>query len=185
MNHMTAPGVIVLIVIILCIVWYIRMSNRFKVLENQVKQALSGIEVAFTQRYDMLTKLLDVANGFVGHENRIFAELIALRRGMQPDELAAAAQRMDDVQSKISLTAENYPQLRSSDLFQQLQRGVRDAEEHLSAARRLYNSSVTTYNSAIAVFPARIVASLERRQEKPLFVAPEGRTQDVAMHIAQ
>ena len=73
--------------------------------------------------------------------------------------------------------AENYPELRSSDVFAELQRGIRDAEEHLQAARRLYNSNVTAYNTAIAMFPAKLLAG--SRRPKEFFAADASKLEDV------
>ncbi|KMW10420.1 LemA family protein [Enterocloster citroniae] len=64
---------------------------------------------------------------------------------------------MDTLSGQFFAVAENYPELRSSNVFVELQRGKRNAEEHLQAARRLYNSSVTAYNTAIAMFPAKLL----------------------------
>ena len=75
--------------------------------------------------------------------------------------------------------AENYPELRSSNVFVELQRGIRDAEEHLQAARRLYNSSITAYNTAIVMFQAKLLAG--SRQPKEFFAADASKREDVKM----
>ena len=92
-------------------------------------------------------------------------------------EMNDAQQQMDTLSGKIFAVAENYPELRSSDVFVELQRGIRDAEEHLQAARRLYNSNVTAYNTAIAMFPAKLLAG--GRQPAEFFVADAGKREDV------
>ena len=71
--------------------------------------------------------------------------------------------------------AEGYPELRSSEVFLELQKGIRDAEEHLQAARRLYNASVADYNTAISVFPAKLLAGARRPRE---FLAAEAEKQE-------
>ena len=76
---------------------------------------------------------------------------------------------------------EGYPELRSSEVFVELQRGIRDAEEHLQAARRLYNANVTAYNTEIAMFPAKLLAG--GRQPKEFFAAEEGKREDVKMEF--
>ena len=98
-------------------------------------------------------------------------------RGMSVEEMNDAQQQMDTLSGKIFAVAENYPELRSSDVFVELQRGIRDAEEHLQAARRLYNSSVTAYNTAIAMFPAKLPAG--SRQPVEFFAADTGKREDV------
>ena len=171
------PVIVILIVVLVIVYWCIRTVNGFKKKEIRVEEGLSGVEVALTKRYDMLTKMLDTAKGYMAHESELFAKVIELRRGMSVAEMNDAQQQMDSLSGKLFAVAENYPELRSSDVFVELQRGIRDAEEHLQAARRLYNSSVTAYNTAIAMFPAKILAG--SHQPKEFFAAGAGKREDV------
>ena len=173
------PVMIVLVVILAIVYWCIKTVNGFQKKEIRVQEGLSGVEVALTKRYDMLTKMLDTAKGYMAHENELFAKVIALRRGMSIAEMNDAQQQMDALSGKFFAVAENYPDLRSSEVFVELQRGIRDAEEHLQAARRLYNTSVTSYNTAIAMFPAKILSG--SRQPKEFFAAEESKREDVKM----
>lgn len=173
------PIIIILAVVLIIAVWCVRTVNGFKKKEIRVQEGLSGVEVALTKRYDMLTKMLDAAKGYMAHENELFTKVIELRRGMSVAELNDAQQQIDSLSGKLFAVAEGYPELRSSDVFVELQRGIRDAEEHLQAARRLYNTSVTSYNTAIAMFPAKILAG--SRQPKEFFAADAGKREDVKM----
>lgn len=171
--------IIILIAVLVIVIWCISTTNGFKKKEIRVQEGLSGVEVALTKRYDMLTKMLDTAKGYMAHENELFAKVIELRRGMSVEEMNTAAQQMDSLSGKFFAVAEGYPELRSSDVFVELQRGIRDAEEHLQAARRLYNASVTAYNTAISMFPAKLLAG--SRRPKDFFVADVGKCEDVKM----
>ena len=173
------PVIVILIVVLAIVFWCIKTVNGFKKKEIRVQEGLSGIEVALTKRYDMLVKMLDTAKGYMAHESELFTKVIELRRGMSVAEMNDAQQQMDALRGKIFAVAENYPELRSSDVFAELQRGIRDAEEHLQAARRLYNSNVTAYNTAIAMFPAKLLAG--SRQPKEFFVADASKREDVKM----
>ena len=173
------PIIIILAVVLIIAVWCVRTVNGFKKKEIRVQEGLSGVEVALTKRYDMLTKMLDAAKGYMAHENELFTKVIKLRRGMSVAEMNDAQQQMDSLSGKLFAVAEGYPELRSSDVFVELQRGIRDAEEHLQAARRLYNTSVTSYNTAIAMFPAKILAG--SRQPKEFIAADSGKREDVKM----
>ena len=173
--------IIILVAVLLIVIWCISTVNGFKKKEIRVQEGLSGVEVALTKRYDMLTKMLDTAKGYMAHENDLFTKVIELRRGMSVEEMNTAAQQMDSLSGKFFAVAEGYPELRSSDVFVELQRGIRDAEEHLQAARRLYNASVTAYNTAIAMFPAKILAG--SRQPKEFFAADESKKADVKIEF--
>ena len=171
--------IIILVVVLLIVIWCISTVNGFKKKEIRVQEGLSGVEVALTKRYDMLTKMLDNAKGYMAHENDLFTKVIELRRGMSVEEMNTATQQMDSLSGKFFAVAEGYPELRSSDVFVELQRGIRDAEEHLQAARRLYNVNVTAYNTAIAMFPAKLLAG--SRQAKEFFAADAEKREDVKM----
>ena len=174
-----APVILILIVVLVIVFWCIRTVNGFKKKEIRVEEGLSGVEVALTKRCDMLTKMLDTAKGYMAHESELFEKVIELRRGMSIAEMNEAQQQMDSLSGKLFAVAEGYPELRSSEVFVELQRGIRDAEEHLQAARRLYNSSVTAYNTAIAMFPANLLAG--SRQPKEFFAEDAGKREDVKM----
>lgn len=173
-------GIICILIIILLIVfWCVSTVNGFRKKEIRVQEGLSGVEVALTKRYDMLTKMLDTAKGYMKHENELFTKVATLRRGMSVGELNAVKQQMDTLSDRLFAVAEGYPELQSSEAFAELQRGIRDAEEHLQAARRLYNTNVTAYNTAIAMFPAKLLAG--SRQPKEFFAADETKREDVKM----
>ena len=160
-------------------VWAISTSNNFKRAKIKIDEARSGIEVALTKRYDMLTKLLDVAKGYAKHEKEIFAEVINLRKGMSVQEMNRASSQMDEMAKQINFTAEAYPELRSSEVFATLQKGIMDAEEHLQAARRVYNSNVSRFNTSIVVFPASLLAKGYTAEE--FFEAESHKREDVKM----
>lgn len=171
--------ILILILVLLIAFWCVSTVNGFKKKEIRVQEGLSGVEVALAKRYDMLTKMLDTAKGYMKHENELFTKVTALRRGMSVGELNAVKQQMDTLSGKLFAVSEGYPELRSSEAFVELQRGIREAEEHLQAARRLYNANVTAYNTAIAMFPAKLLAG--SRQPKEFFAADETKREDVKM----
>ena len=172
---------IVAVIALVIILWWISTGNSFKRKNVKISEALSGVEVALTNRFDMLTKLLEVAKGFADHERNLFARIVEMRRGMSVGELNKASEQADALASRLFAVAEAYPELRSSEVFRELQAGIRSVEQHLQAARRLYNSNVSAFNSAIIVFPASMVAKSKRLEEKEFFSAEESKRVDVEM----
>ncbi len=172
---------ILIIPAVLAVVWVISTTNGFKRKEIKIDEALSGIEVALTKRYDTLTKLLDTSKGFMEHESDLFADVISLRSGMSVNEMGKADREMGELTGRLFAVAENYPELRSSEVFMELQRGIRDAEEHLQAARRLYNANVSRYNTAIAIFPASLLA--KGRSPKEFYDADDAKLGDIKMQF--
>jgi LemA protein len=165
----------------IAVLWWIGTGNGFKRRDIKISEAQSGIEVALTKRYDMLTKLLDTTKGYAAHEKEVLYEVVKLRKGMTISEMGGANAQMDALTSRMNVVAESYPELRSSDIFRELQAGIRDAEEHLQAARRLYNSNVSGYNQSIAVFPSSIVASSMHCTPREFFEAEDNKRADVQM----
>lgn len=171
--------IILLALVAVAALWCVSTINGFKKCEIKVEESLSGIEVALTKRFDMLTKLLDASKGYMAHEKDLFTQVIAMRQGMSVTELGEAEQKMTELSGRLFAVAEGYPELRSSEVFVELQRGVRDAEEHLQAARRIYNSNVSRYNTAIAVFPAKLLTG--GRTPKEFFEADAEKRANVKM----
>ena len=171
----------ILVVVVLVVVWYIGTSNSIKTLDLKVQEGESGIDVALTKRYDVLTKMLDTVKGYMTHEQSTLVQMVQLRSGMSMNERNAANKSMDEVAKQINIMAENYPELKSSNNFVMLQNTITDVEEHLQAARRLYNSNVNAYNAKIVVFPNSIVANAMGAREKQFFEAEETKRQDVQM----
>ena len=172
---------ILLLIALIAVLWAVKASNNIKRMEIKVDEAFSGIEVALTKRYDMLTKMLDVCRGFMKHESELFSKVISLRRGMSLGEMGRADREMGELTGRLFAVAENYPELRSAHVFAELQQGIRDAEEHLQAARRLYNASVSSYNAAIAVFPDSLLA--RGRSPREFFEAEDAKREDVKVQF--
>jgi LemA protein len=176
--------VIVVVVLIVGVIgWAVSAHNRFRVLTVKIDEADAGIDVALTKRYDTLTKLMDVVRAFAKHEKEVYSETIRLRAGMGMAERAEASTQMDTLTSRLFAVAENYPELRSSDNFMQLQDAIVDAEDHLQASRRVYNMNVSSFNAAIVQFPASIIANNMRLTAKDFFEAEERKRQDVKIDL--
>ncbi len=178
---MSNAGIIAIVALVLVAFIWIIFFNRFKVLKIKVQEGLSGIEVALTKRYDLLTKMLDTSKAYLKHEKELFVEVVKMRRGMSVVELNEAEAKISDISSKLNVQLENYPALKSDSIMAELQNSISDAEEHLQAARRLYNSNVTAYNTSIAMFPASIIASVHAFTPEQFFEAQAHKREDVKM----
>ncbi len=170
---------VILAIVVIALLWAVTTANGFKKKEIKIQESLSGIEVALTKRYDLLTKLLDTAKGYMSHEKEVYSEVIRLRKGMSVGELSEAEAQMSKMSGRLFAVAESYPELKSGEVFRQLQSGIADAEEHLQAARRVYNANVAAYNTAIVMFPASLLAG--GRTAKEFFEAESHKREDVKM----
>lgn len=174
-------GMIVGVIVLIVIIWFIGTMNKLRASALKVDEADSGIDVALTKRYDVLTKQLAVVKEYTSYESKTLFETIRLRSGMSVGEKSEAANKMNEVANQFRLTAEAYPELKSSANYIALQNSITDVEEHLQAARRLYNANATDYNTKIVMFPASIVAGIIGAKKRDLFEAEDYKKNDVEM----
>ena len=90
---------------------------------------------------------------------------------MSPEEKNAENAKMSRNLDQINVLAESYPELRSNENFKTLQQSIVEVEEHLQAARRVYNSNVSTFNQMIVTFPTSIIANSKSLTSKAFFEA--------------
>ena len=84
---------------------------------------------------------------------------------------------------RINVLAEAYPELKSSENYKTLQQSIVDVEEHLQAARRMYNSNVSMFNQMIVTFPTSIVANSKSLTKKAFFEAEDVKKSDVKIDL--
>ena len=176
-------GVIILAAGVLFIIYGISVTNSFSRKLVKIDEALSGIEVALTKRYDTLTKMVDTAKGYTSHELNTLLSVISMRKGMTVPELTTEANKMSEAVSRVNVLAEAYPELRSNTVFEELEKGIRDTEEQLQAARRLYNANVSSYNQQLLVFPSSIIAHMRGLTKRDFFEAEEYKRADVKIEF--
>lgn len=171
--------VIVLVLIAVVVISIIVMSNNLNKALVKIDEASSGIDVALTKRYDVLTKMIETVKGYAKHEKEVLFDVVKIRKGMTIEEKNEANKQMDETMTKINVLAENYPDLKASENFKTLQDSITDVEEHLQAARRLYNANISSYNQMIVTFPISIIAGTKGLSKREFFVAEEHKKQDV------
>jgi LemA protein len=185
------PGTVVLIVVVALVaiigLWYIGTMNSLRQLEVKVNEAESGIDVALTKRFDVLTKLVNTVKGYAKHEAETFENVTKWRQGLPKNlslqEKQEFMSKMDAVQSGINVQVEAYPDLKAEKSFLNLQHSISDVEEHLQAARRMYNANVSTINSKIVTFPTSIVANAIKMSRKEFFEAEVSKRADVEINF--
>ena len=133
-------------------------------LRNETQAGWSNIDVQLKRRNDLIPNLVEAVKGYASHERGLFDEITQARAavpgGGGPAQTAAASDQLTGAMGKLFAVAENYPQLRATENFQELQSELTDTEDKIAAARRYYNSVVQTYNSAIQSFPALLYAGM-------------------------
>ncbi len=179
-------GVVAIIfgaLLLIIVFWYIGVMNKLRQLELKVDEAESGIDVALTKRFDMLTKMLQTTKGYAKHEAETLENVVKWRSGIPKEATLKDKEeffnQLNQVAQGINVVVEKYPDLKANTVFMELQSAVANTEEHLQAARRLYNANVTSINHIIVTFPQSIVANAIKMAKKPYFEAEEQKRQDV------
>lgn len=175
--------IIIFVILFISIIWYISINNKLNKMLVKIDEANSGIDVALTKRYDVLTKMMDTVKAYTKHEKETLFEVINLRRGMTLEEKGIENNKMNHNLEKIQVIAESYPELKSNENYKTLQQSILEVEEHLQAARRMYNANVSAYNQAIVVFPNSIIANSRNFMKKDFFEAEEIKKQDVKIDL--
>lgn len=177
--------IIITFVIILFIfaIWYISTLNKLNKLIIKIDESLSGIDIALTKRYDVLTKMQEVVKAYAKHEKETLFEIVKLRKNMSVEEKSKVNKIMDENFNKINIIAENYPELKSSENYKTLQQTIIDIEENLQAARRLYNSNISLYNQQIVSFPTSFIAKNKKMIKKDFFEIEEIKKNDIKIKL--
>jgi len=172
---------------ILIIPIFIHIGNRNKLrrMETKINEADSGIDVQLTKRRDLLVKLVETTKQAMAWEKEVLTAVTKLRSqsidGLSIQEKNELNGQMDQLTRGINVQIEAYPDLKSSNNVIQLQAAIRDVEEDISAARRIYNSNASFYNQDIQTYPITVAAN--NLVTKPFFEATAKEKEDVQINL--
>ena len=177
-------GIILIGVFAVLLISVIGMYNNLVRKRNEVDNAFGGMDVQLKKRYDLIPNLVATVKQYANHEKSLFENITELRSKatsgkLTNDEKVALDNQISESFKGIMVAVENYPDLKASDNFINLQRTMNEVESQISAARRTYNAVITDYNNSIQVFPKNIVAGLMNLQHKEVFVIAEAERQNV------
>jgi LemA protein len=156
-------AIIVIALILLIGLIFVLIRNSIIGSRNRVDEAWSGIDVQLKRRHDLVPNLVEAVKGYATHERETFEKVTQARAAaMQasgPEQASAAEGMLSQALGGLRVVAEQYPQLRATENFQQLSRNLSELEDEIQASRRIYNSNVQAYNTKIQVFPNSMIAS--------------------------
>ena len=173
---MTVLLIIVGILLVLAIAaWF--TYNRMVSRRNAVDNSWAQIETALQRRHDLIPNLVESVKGYAKHEQQTFEQVTRARTtataANAPPSQAAAENVLTAAIGRLMVVAEQYPQLRATENFQQLQSQLSETEDQVAITRRVYNDTVQTYNTLIQIFPAVLIANAFHFEPRQFFDAPE------------
>jgi len=154
--------IVIVVVIALLALYYVAKRNSIIGSRNRVDESWSGIDVQLKRRHDLVPNLVESVKGYAAHESQTFEKVTAARADAMSaqgvGDSAKAEEKLTGALTDLRAVAENYPQLKATENFQQLSRNLSQLEDEIQAARRIYNSNVQSFNTSIQQFPGSIIA---------------------------
>lgn len=173
----------IILIIILIFIVLLAIYNSLIKKRNAVKQSRSSIDVYLLQRFDLIPNLIECVKGYAKHEKEIFENISKLRTEYNETKNLDKASELNTEINNLLLIGENYPELKSSTNFLNLQKNLTKIEDQLQAARRLYNMDVTTYNTSLQVFPSNIIATIFKFKEETLFKIEPNQSENIKINL--
>ncbi len=175
--------IVIVVLLLLAGLIYVLVRNSLINLNQRVGESWSGIDVQLKRRHDLVPNLVESVKGYATHEQETFEKVTQARAAaMQasgPAEAGQAEGQLTAALGGLRVVAEQYPQLRATENFQQLQRQLSELEDEIQASRRIYNSNVQQFNTRIQQFPASIPAKQMGYAEKEYFAITEAGEREV------
>src|SRR3989344_2210430 len=164
----------ILAIVVLVVVWFAAMYNKFVALRNRTQEAWADIEVQLKRRYDLIPNLVNTVKGYATHESSAFENVTKARSAAMgapgPTPAHAQAENMlTGALKSVFALAEAYPDLKANQNFLALQNELSDTENKIQSARRFYNGNVRDLNTGLQRFPGNIIAGIFRFGQKEFF----------------
>jgi len=174
-----------LLVLVVLAVWLIAIYNGLVKLRNRTDEAWSDIDVQLKRRYDLIPNLVETVKGYATHERGVLENVTKARTAAMsaeqsgdPKEVARAENMLSGTLKTLFAVSENYPDLKASHNFIELQRELRDTEDKIQASRRFYNTNVRDINIKVESFPVNLVAEPFGFKKKEFFELEEPEAKD-------
>ena len=167
---------ILLITAGILVLFVIFSYNRLVKVKNRVKEAWADIDVQLKRRHDLIPNLVETVKGYASHEREVFENVTKTRaRAMNaeetgdPKKVAEAENQLAGALKTLFAVSENYPDLKASENFLELQKEIRDTEDKIQAARRFYNRNVRDLNIKTEMFPMSLIAKMFNFKKEDFF----------------
>ncbi len=178
-------GWIILGVLVLIVFLLIGMYNSLVQLRVRADNSWSDIDVQLKRRHDLIPNLVETVKGYAAHEKGTFENIAKFRsmamQASSPADKAAAENQLTGALKSLFAVAENYPDLKASQEFTQLQNSLSEVEDTIQNARRYYNAVVRDLNTKIQSFPTNLLAGMFGFQQRQFFEADAGDREPVAV----
>ena len=165
-------GIIAAVAVVL-IGFYVVAHNSIVKLENEVDTKASDIKTQLQRRADLIPNLVSTVQGYVKHEQGVIDSITEARKEISGattiKEMSAANDKLNSALQSLNVIIENYPDLKASQNFINLQDELAGTENRIATARKDYNEAVKSYNNKISTIPTSIIAGMMGKEKKDYF----------------
>lgn len=178
---------IIIGVILIGAMWITRMYNSMVTSDEGVTNAWAQVENVYQRRADLIPNLVNTVKGAADFEQNTLTAVVEARAAatavkidptnLSPEKLASFQKAQDGLSSAISrllVSVERYPELKSNQNFMNLQAQLEGTENRITVERNKFNETVKVYNTMIRRFPRNIFAGMFGFDKKGYFEAKEG-----------
>ena len=178
-------GIILIVILVVIAVVLISMYNTLVQLRVRCDSAWSDIDVQLKRRHDLIPNLVETVKGYATHEKGTFENIAKFRslamQATTPEGKAVAENQLSGALKSLFAVAENYPELKASEEFTQLQRSLSMTEDSIQNSRRYYNAVVRDLNTKIQSFPTNIIAGMFGFSARQFFETTDADREPVAV----
>lgn len=173
--------IVLALVALVVILWFVRTYNNFISLREKLKNSKSQIAVQMESRWDALTNLIAATEKYSSYEKNTFKEIVDQRTRLSANADIGQIERAESQYAKafssLIALAENYPDLKASEIYKSTMDSVNSYEDKVRFARMTFNDSATMYNRTRQQVPANIVASIMGLEEEKYFELSENKNE--------
>lgn len=184
---MKKSTIIILAVVAVLVIWGVTGYNGLVKMEENVDTSWANVETQYQRRLDLIPNLVSTVKGYAAHEQETLSSVIEARsratqvtvdpKNLTPEKMAEFQKAQGDVSNALSrllVVRENYPDLKASQQFIELQAQLEGTENRIAVARKNFNDTANKYNKGIRLFPKNILAGIFGFDKKPYFAADQG-----------
>lgn len=169
MNPVLIGGIVLAVLVVAVIVMY----NALVRTKVRVEEAWSDITVQLKRRYDLIPNLINTVKGYAKHESEVLTKVTEARanalNAQGVAETAKAEGEFEQALKSLFAISENYPDLKASQNFLDLQSELTDTEDKIMASRRFYNGAARDLNIKIDTFPSNVIAGMFGFKKREFF----------------
>ena len=160
--------------------------NNIVIKRNAVENAYSSLDAILKKRFDVLPNIVASVQQAMTFEGDTLEKIVSLRNAtsninLQSEERIQKENELSSLMSKVLLTVENYPELKSNTNIMHLQNTIIEVEEDIAYTRKNYNASVLAYNNQIETMPSNWVAKEMGATRKSYFEAVTSERENVSV----